>query len=149
MLDGSIVSDVWASPPLAAAVLDAAAALAVEVAAALDAAALPLAALSPAAALLELAAALLEEPEAAPVVAPVAAIRASRSAAVVQVTLVPAELTRGSAAQLERGRLSAQALKSSNAGTALTQARSRKIGGRTCRRRTARSHQQRTPVRHL
>ena len=34
-------------------------------------------------------------------VAPVAAIRASRSAAVVHVTLVPAELTRGSAAQLE------------------------------------------------
>ena len=33
--------------------------------------------------------------------APVAAIRASRSAAVVHVTLVPAELTRGSAAQLE------------------------------------------------
>ena len=33
-------------------------------------------------------------------VAPVAAMRASRSAAVVHVTLVPAELTRGSAAQL-------------------------------------------------
>ena len=32
--------------------------------------------------------------------APVAAMRASRSAAVVQVMLVPAELTRGSAAQL-------------------------------------------------
>lgn len=39
------------------------------------------------------------------VCAPVAAMRVSRSAAVVQVTLVPGELTRGSAAQLvERSR---------------------------------------------
>ena len=36
----------------------------------------------------------------APAFAPVAAMRASRSAAVVQVMLVPAELTRGRAAQL-------------------------------------------------
>ena len=42
-----------------------------------------------------------EEPELElPEVAPVAAMRASRSAAVVQVMLVPAEFTNGSAAQL-------------------------------------------------
>ena len=38
-----------------------------------------------------------------PEVAPVAAMRASRSAAVVQVMLVPAELTSGRAAQLFKG----------------------------------------------
>ena len=43
---------------------------------------------------------LLPDESAPPVVAPVAAIRASRSDWVVQVTLVPALLTRGKAAQL-------------------------------------------------
>ena len=38
----------------------------------------------------------------APAFAPVAAMRASRSAAVVQVMLVPAEFTRGRAAQLKQ-----------------------------------------------
>ena len=63
-----------------------AAALDVELAAAEEDAALPVAALLDAS------------------VAPVAAMRASRSAAVVQVMLVPAELTRGKAAQLHNER---------------------------------------------
>lgn len=48
----------------------------------------------------EAAAAALEPELELPLVAPVAAMRASRSAAVVQVMLVPAELTNGRAAQL-------------------------------------------------
>ena len=60
---------------------------------------------APAAALVALAA-----PEAAPelaAVAPVAAMRASRSAGVVQVTVVPAESTSGRAAHLGHGQTSA------------------------------------------
>ena len=94
VFDGSIVSDVCASPPAAAALVAVAAAEDVVEAAA---AAVPLAALS--LPLVVVAPVLVPLPVDA-AVAPVAAMRASRSAAVVQVTLVPAELTSGRAAQL-------------------------------------------------